>query len=726
METFQANPPPENQLHFLDYWRIIRIRKTVIMAVFLLVVITTTAVTYILPKSYSSTVRIRVEKDVSDIPALFERQTVNSYDPYFLQTEFEVIQSKTVLYSVIDNLDLDAYFSKRFNIENKLGTNETFLLLKKQIDVRQYRNTSIIEVRVFSEDKFQASKIANEIALQYRTNRTAQRELSSARGIEKLRQEMLIRDQEVDAAQKIVSDLRNQFMIPDFIAEGDSPQPTLDAETVRKLETDRILAENNYIQYSELLSSLTNRTIESLRDIVPVVWPNDRQLEDLLLTSAQRHQELTTLMQDRSLENPDVQRVKQAITTVDQLIESRLRGIVDGLQNKAKTAKGQIDAIVAQLEDAKKKDNKNAMAYAPYFDAKRKLKRMQQYRDALSLKIFQETVDKQLPRTSIVDIIDWAEPAIKALRPNIPLNIALGIIVGLIVGVGLAFFIEYLDTSVKTIDDVERALQAPVLGVIPQNVGNLLDEGPESPHAEAYRVLRTNLLFSRKNERLNTITVVSGGAAEGKSTTVFNLACIFAQSGQRILLVDSDLRRPSLHKFLRLSNSIGLTNYLLKQNSLEEVIQTTSFTNLDFLPSGKLPSSSMGILNSTRMKDFINEVKQRYDVVFFDSPPIMGVSDASVLASGVDMVLLVVQYRKYPQLMTLRAKQMVEKVGGNLLGIVLNNINISQDSYYYYYSGYYYDYYYSKKDEDGTKRGKSKKNGESGSEQAKLEIKQKY
>ncbi|HOW66669.1 MAG TPA: polysaccharide biosynthesis tyrosine autokinase [Candidatus Paceibacterota bacterium] len=726
MENFQANPPPENQLHFLDYWRIIRIRKTVIMAVFLLVVITTTAVTYILPKSYSSTVRIRVEKDITDIPGLFERQTVTSYDPYFLQTEFEVIQSKAVLYNVISNLDLCSYFAKRFNIENKLETNETFLLLKKQIDVRQYRNTSIIEIRVFNEDKYQAARIANEIASQYRTNRMAQREQSSERGIEKLNQEMDVRDKEVVAAQKLVSDLRTKHMIPDFIAEGDSPAPTLDAETVRKLETDRLLAENNYIQYSELLSTLTNRPIESLRDIVPVMWPNDRQLEDLLLTSAQRHQELTALLQDRSMENPDVQRVQQAINTVDQLIESRLRGIVDGLQNKAKTAKGQIDAIVNQLEEAKRKDNTNATVYAPYFEAKRDLKRLQQYRDALSLKIFQETVDKSLPKTSSVDIIDWAEPAIKPLRPNIPLNIALGVIVGLIVGVGLAFFIEYLDTSVKTIDDVERALQAPVLGVIPQNVGNLLDEGPESPHAEAYRVLRTNLLFSRKNERLNSITVVSGGAAEGKSTTVFNLACIFAQSGQRILLVDSDLRRPSLHKFLRISNSIGLTNYLLKQNSLEEVIQTTTFTNLDFLPSGKLPSSSMGILNSTRMKDFINEVKQRYDVVFFDSPPIMGVSDASVLASGVDMVLLVVQYRKYPQLMTLRAKQMVEKVGGNLLGIVLNNINISQDSYYYYYSGYYYDYYYTKKDEDGSKRTKSRKNGETGTEQAKLEIKQKY
>src|SRR6185295_8256298 len=145
---------------------------------------------------------------------------------------------------------------------------------------------------------------------------------------------------------------------------------------------------------------------------------------------------------------------------------------------------------------------------------------------------------------------------------------------------------------------------------------------------------------------------------------------------------------------------------------------------MHFLPSGKLPSSSLGILNSPQMKEFIKTVKERYDFVFFDSPPIMGVSDASILASEVDMALLVIQYRKYPQAMTIRAKQMVEKVGGLMLGVVLNNINISQDSYYYYYSGYYYDYYskYESSDE-------SKNNGRStkpGTERAGLDLKQKY
>lgn len=343
-----------------------------------------------------------------------------------------------------------------------------------------------------------------------------------------------------------------------------------------------------------------------------------------------------------------------------------------------------------KLESEKLKSRDLAEGKRIYSIALQELERQQRLRELVENKIKVEEIDAAIKRSTAVRIIDIAEAAIKAAYPKMTLNIALGVFVGLVLGVGLAFFIEYLDTSVKTIDDVERALQAPVLAVIPQNVGALLDEGMDSPHAEAYRVLRTNVLFTRKDETANTITVVSGGAGEGKSTTVLNLATMFAQNGNRVLLVDSDLRRPSLHKRLNLSNSIGLTNYLLGTNKLEEVIQTTVQPKLDFLPSGRLPSSALGILNSPQMKDFMKEVKNRYDFVFFDAPPIMGVSDATVLASGADLCLLVIQYRKYPQSLAIRSRQMVEKVGGRLIGVVLNNINLASDASYYYYSGYNY------------------------------------
>jgi capsular exopolysaccharide synthesis family protein len=175
----------------------------------------------------------------------------------------------------------------------------------------------------------------------------------------------------------------------------------------------------------------------------------------------------------------------------------------------------------------------------------------------------------------------------------------------------------------------------------------------------------------------------------------------------------------------KVANNLGLTNYLLKQNTLAEVVQTTSVPNLDFMASGRLPNSSMGILGSAQMKELISELKQRYDFIFFDSPPILGVSDASILASEVDLVMQVVQYRRYPQPMTIRAKQMIEKVGGNFVGLVLNNINMSQDEGYYYYSGYYHDYYYSRTASEQDAEAKTAQ-ATPGAADAEVGVKQKY
>ncbi len=734
MEAAKTNSNPvETKLHFLDYWRIIRIRKTVILAVFLLVVLTTTAVTFILPESWSSTVRIAVEKDVSDINPIGFAQNNSAYDPFFIQTEFEKIRSRKVLYKVIENLKLNERWGERYNNNIPLKTPETFDILQGKIDVRQTRNTSLIEIRVYSDAKEkenpaqEAAEIANKIANVYRDTRLELKREMSSKGIEVLKEELKQNDDKVKAAEIEVDRLRKEYKISDVSPEGAYAYSTLEPQTVRSTEEQRIRVEADYSGLAGLLNGLLKLREEKgptelRKSILTAI--NDELLSKLMMDLSTTEANLAKLKETLGPRNPEFMAMAAMQANLDDKIDQRIEGMLAGLKLKVDAFKLNLDSLASAVDHARTNDAFMTEQYRPYFKAKRKLDDLQKLRDAVHLRILQETVDAALPKTSIVEITDQAEPGRKPVSPSFKLNIGLGIIVGLIVGISLAFFIEYLDTSVKTIDDVERALQAPVLGVIPQNVSSLILEGSESPHAEAYRVLRTNVLFSRKREDANSLTVVSGGAGEGKSTTIFNLAVVFAQNGQRALLVDSDLRRPSLHKLLNVSNSVGLTSYLLRQNTLEEVIQTTSIPTLDFLPSGKLPSSSLGILNSTQMKDFIKEAKRRYDFVFFDSPPIMGVSDASILASEVDLSLLVIQYRKYPQAMTIRAKQMVEKVGGSLLGVVLNNINISQDSYYYYYSGYYYDYYAKREEEPPAKNNGEKK--KPAGERAQLDFKQKY
>ncbi len=725
MDPLKVTPPQETKLHFLDYWRIIRIRKTVILAVFLLVVITATLVTFILPESYASTARIKVEHDQSDISGISDRGLMGGYDPYFIQTEFELIQSEVILGKVIKELDLNAEWGKKFNAGNgPLKTQESMGLLKSRMDLRPVRNTSLIEIRVLSENKDDAAKYANAIAEVYKQHRLEQWKARSSAGVKVLEDRFKEQEAKVVEAQSNVVYLQKTLNIPDSIATESAPTPLMSSESLRHIEGQRIEAKVDWSRQNTMLNLLkdlqrTNGN-EKLAHVIQTAVP-DGALGSLLEQRILARQRLMTVEAEFGSEHAEVLKASATVADVQSNITAKVEGVMDGLELRVASLKEGLDNLTLEVANATTNDIAMSSKSRPYFEAKRALDELLGFRKILNMKIISENIDITLPKSAMVEIVDKAVPNAHAVRPNKPLNIALGIIIGLVVGVGLAFFIEYLDTSVKTIDDVERSLQSPVLGVIPQNVGLLIDEGAESPHAEAYRVLRTNLLFSRKDDKLNTIAVVSAGAGEGKSTTVFNLASVFAQSGQRVLIVDSDLRRPTLHKMLRVTNSLGLTNYLLKQNTLEEVIQTSTVPTMDFLASGKLPSSSLGILSSAQMKDLIGELKQRYDFVFFDSPPIMGVSDASILASEVDMTLQVIQYRRYPQPMNIRAKQLIEKVGGNLVGIVLNNINMSQDESYYYYSGYYHDYYSKNEDQEPAARGDA-----ATEDSAKVDIKQKY
>lgn len=700
MDSLQNQPAPEARLHFLDYWRIIRIRKAIIITVFLITAIIATLVTFILPVAYSSTAQINIEAD--DNPDIANMSGGGgkeaAYNPYFLQTQLEILKGPSVLDRVVEMLQLNSVWAKKYGLET-FKTSESVVYLKNMISLEPVRNTTLVGITVYSNDKVEAAAIANAIAKAYHEYRVERHTAKTSGGIKALREQYKTEDEQIQAIRANVDQLRKTLAIVDTDPQSFVPTPTLNQEQLRHYHEMMMEGQTRYNQLKEELSQLKALDPAKLRDVLPTISP-DPILSGLLDKLHESQQAFVTKTNDLSLANPDVIRIQSMITVVNRQIDDRIAGIMTGMENKLNTEKAALDTLIKEVELATNKDQDEAVRGQPYWEQKRKLANIQDYHKLLAAKIESETIDLAIPNTSVAEQTVIAEPGKKPVRPNKPLNITLGLVFGLIVGIGLAFFIEYLDTSVKTIDDVERAFQAPVLGVIPQNVGYLIDEGPESRYAEAYRVLRTNILFSRKDDKLTSIVVVSAGAGEGKSTTTLNLATVFAQANQRVLVVDSDLRRPTLHKLMHVTNDIGLTNYLLKQNTLEEVIQTTGVATLHFMASGKLPSSSMSILNSEAMKEMVKDLKHRYDFIFFDSPPILGVSDASVLASEMDMVIQVIQYRRYPQPMNLRAKQVIEKVGGTFLGIVLNNINMSQDESYYYYSGYYNDYYNSNNPKD--------------------------
>jgi len=696
MDPLKNPPAPEAKLHFLDYWRVIRIRKAIIITVFFITAIIATAVTFILPVSYASTARIKVENDVND-SNVGSAMTANMmpFDPYFIQTTFEIMQSQLVLSNVINTLNLNTEWGKKFFSGDPLKTTETMEILKGRMSLAPVRNTKLIAITVYSDQPEEAALIANTIAESYKNYRLETRRENTSKGLEVLQNQFLSESNQIAQSQHKIEKLRNDLGINGDQADSPGFTPSLNREQMQVINNQIIELGREFKERSAELEQLKAKDKNRLRDVLPGAV-NDGELSTLLAKLHEAQQNIARLLIDYAPDNLNVTRVQSLIDTLNKQIDDRVAGILSQLESQVSSKKAALEALNQAVEEAKAKDLVESAKDQPYYDEKRNLEQLRSQHNLTFAKLEAEQLEAATPKNSMVQMTDKAEPGKTPVKPNKTVNIVLGLVFGLIMGVGLAFFIEYLDTSVKTIDDVERTFQAPVLGVIPQNIGYLLDEGAESKHAEAYRVLRTNLLFSRKDEKLNTIVVVSAGAGEGKSTTAINLSTVFAQAGNRVLIVDSDLRRPTLHKLFKVANNLGLTNYLLRQNTIAEIVQTSSVPNLDFMASGKLPNSSMGILGSAQMKEMIADLKQRYDFIFFDSPPILGVSDASILASEVDLVMQVIQYRRYPQPMTIRAKQMIEKVGGNFVGIVLNNINMSQDEGYYYYSGYYHDYYYSR------------------------------
>ena len=624
-------------------------------------------------------------------------------------------------------------WGKTYANGERLTRLEAIRLLKNKMSLHPVRNTILIEIQVFSE-KPQRGRRDRQCHRQGLPGLPqGEKDHLTGGGIDVLLAQRKAKEAEIDEAQTNLDRLRRKLKIPDSMANEYAPAPLLTADSLRHVNALRLEFEAQFVSQETLLADLKTLDATQLVQTLPTAV-QDNLLGSFLEQKNIADQRLLAIDQDLGTNNPILIKARASQADLQDKIDKRVKGIMAGIAVK-------VDALERGLTESRAKSG----------EGHRGRHRQGQRKPALFRRQAQARGTHKVPQPPGQQDLrgecgpsaaqehhghDYRRRAARSHagasqqdRSTSPWASS-----------SAWWSASAWPSSSSTSTPASRPSMTssapskrPVLGVIPQNVGLMLDEGAESPHAEAYRVLRTNILFSRKDDKLNSMAVVSAGAGEGKSTTVFNLASIFAQSGQRVIVVDSDLRRPTLHKMLHVTNSIGLTNYLLKQNSLEEVIQTTNNPSLDFLASGKLPSSSLGILSSAQMKDLISELKQRYDFVFFDSPPIMGVSDASILASEMDMTLQVIQYRRYPQPMNIRAKQLIEKVGGNLVGIVLNNINMSQDESYYYYSGYYHDYYYrsSTSEESDSAPGspsapKDGKGKADSQEKPKLDIKPKY
>lgn len=339
-----------------------------------------------------------------------------------------------------------------------------------------------------------------------------------------------------------------------------------------------------------------------------------------------------------------------------------------------------------------------------------------QYRSTLS-SLINSSQQIRLAEAQATNNVVVAKPAIvpqTPIRPRTMTNVLLAAVVGAMIAIGAAFLIEYLDDTVKSPDDITRISGLSTLGAI----ARLKDTGAErqliawtqakAPESEAYRTLRTNIQFSSVDKPIHTLIVTSSGPSEGKSTTSANLAIVMAQTGQKVILVDTDLRRPVIHKTFGVPNNIGITTALLagQDVDLQTYLQPTEIDNLTIITSGPIPPNPSELLGSHRMKRVIDGLSEIADIVIFDTPPVLVVTDAAVLGRQTDGVLLVADAGGTREQALTQAVSELRKTGTNVLGVALNRLDSRSRGYYYYYYYYYYT------DEGGNRRRRAdRKNG---------------
>lgn len=679
-----TNSQNEVSLHAVDYWQVIRCHYGVVLLTLFLVFMTSAVITYLMPKQYESVAKIEVKPRERTIDPLVGvaglRQSSSSLQ--FLATEFEKIKSRNSLSGVVDDLDLGS----KWGMEHDDAVSK----LQSIINVQAIRGTDMITIKARHTNKDDAKDIAKAVSDSYKKYREDIETSTLNRGVSELKRAVQEQEDKVTEKRKTLTTISRTKDIVYYDQNMSRNSGFLDEDTQSSNALMTFTEIENELMVTDAqIKSLLNYSSEQL-----LVYASGLDLPDNIIK---------TLYPDYLEQKRTIEAMKAnglgvqhpTIISSQKLLDQTKLQLDEGVVNLRLRLQGQLEMLKDRLgkaeirKDSKKKENlERSIDTADYVDAKRDYEAERDILENMKMKLLTEEIGGQLPMETIV-VHETPLASNQQVSPKVALNLTLGAIVGLIFGFGIAFFLEYMDSSVKSIDDVEKFLQLPVLAVVPQGVGILYNQNGVSPDAEAYRILRTNIEFNRKNPEDNAISVVSGAAGEGKSTTMMNLGYVCAQGGYTTLLIDADLRRPTLHKYFDVDNSVGLSNYLTTDMTLEEVIMQSNFENLFFMPSGKTPDDPSGILNSRRMSDLLSNVKQRFDLILVDSPPIIGVSDASVIASEVDQTMIVIQHRKIPRNILLRVKKAVESVGGKIIGVVMNNVDIRSDSQYQYYTSYY-------------------------------------
>jgi capsular exopolysaccharide synthesis family protein len=705
------------ELDVLDYWLILKKRKYLILLATVLVLGFTFAFTQFMKPTavYEASARVKFDRSTTVAQQLLESITLASANDLTTQTEvikgFPVMERVAQTMAIVDaDLPLEQKRSAEYlNAIYNLG---------QQIQTARESDTNIIRITATSHEPNLAERMANAVAQAYRVENIAARNrlvMESRRFVE---DQLATLEEKLQAAEEALRLFKER--------EG---QVFLDDEAKAALQT--------FTQLEGELNAIARQKDETLRQIEALRHPASSEdarigrifTEDPYALLTKLNGRLLELLQDRSTllinytpEHPQVKETDRKIANVKHEMIRELRSKSVSLQDRENT-------LAAQIEHYRERYLAFPRAAIDLTRLEREVKVNADLYSTLKIK-HQELLIKSAEQIEEVTLI---APAVKPPKPtnapNVPLNMAVGSIMGLFLGVVLAFTRESFDTSIGTIEGVEDFLKVPVLGVIPTfdehelhqaakqalpaDADRELVEGvsklitlldPKSLLSESFRSLRTNIQFASLDRRVKSLLFTSAGLGEGKSTTVINLAITLAQEGQRVLLVDADLRRPIVHKRLGLPREPGLvealqgtvswqeavrtaTDLMIGSLGVDRVLKSPGLDNLHVLSSGSAAHNPSECMSLAKLKPLLAEMQEAYDIVLFDTPPILPVTDAVAMSSRMDGTVLVYQVGRIGRNALKRAKFLLDHAQANIMGVVLTNVKaeISTEATFYRY-----------------------------------------
>lgn len=742
-------PLRSDAVHLLEYWKIIRKRKWLILLCFAITAVTVYIANLRMVPIYKATGTIQI--DAGQFNVMPTRDTMERTDYYmgldeFMQTQYKILQSRSLGDRVIRTLNLEKHPQFARPAPARASTpgappapsapapvnpgSQAYSPIVGAflggLEIEPVRDTQLVRINYNSPDPELAAKVINTLIVEYVRQDVDFRVQSAQQATEFLDKQLTQLKGNLERAEEKLVQYARQYNINTM---GENQE---DVASSQLMDYSKALTD---AQAERMRAESVWNTVRTLnaKDNFPVLLRNPL-IDDLEKRLSMLHQEHAKLSAKFKAEYPGVQELKKQIDNTETQLEAEKRRALVAAETAYRTAIAREQLLLGTFERQKTSVSTVKENYIPYNILKAEVDKYREMYNLMATRRQEALVAASL-KSSNIRTVEIAEVPKSPDRPRKTTNLMLGMLVGLLVGIGLAFFVEYLDNTVKTPEDVEHLTALPSLGLIPalgsvqhryhsstatkslatlgtsrngKRLETITHDDPTSPISEAYRTLRTSILLSHSDAPPKSFMFTSARPGEGKTTASINTGISFAQAGKRVVVVDLDMRKPRIHKIFNADNTTGISNYLAGNSDLAPLIQQTHIDNLFIIPAGPVPPNPSELLTSSRMGHCMELLDEYFEHIVIDTPPMLSVTDSRILSRLTDGVILVIRSAETPKPVLVEAQRSLRMVNAPILGVLVNAADLMSADYYYY-SKYYYSYYYSYGPSGKKKTSKRKK-----------------